>query len=72
MVGVIANLAIYFALRTLFDQTTRADWGSVSVDLPVLTSPQSVALGTLPIRSVDPGSGVQHRSGGDAQEIELA
>lgn len=44
VVGVIANLAIYFALHTLFEETTRADSGPVSVELPDLTSLQPVAL----------------------------
>ncbi len=49
VVGVIANLAVYFALHTLFDETTSQTWGPVSVDVPVLTSlrPVAVAIGAV-------------------------
>src|SRR4051794_40241486 len=39
VVGVIANLAVYFAVHTLFADTVAVDWGVVRLDLP--------ALGTL-------------------------
>lgn len=45
VVGVIANLAVYFALHTLFDVTTDVTWGPAQLELPVLTSLQPVALG---------------------------
>ena len=45
VVGVIANLAIYFATATLFDQTHEYDWGPLHLDLPNLTSLQPLALG---------------------------
>ena len=45
VVGVIANLAVYFALHTLFAETSRATWGPVSVQVPDLASLQPVALG---------------------------
>ncbi|PPK92355.1 chromate transporter [Kineococcus xinjiangensis] len=35
VVGVIANLAVYFALHTLFAATTTASWGPLRVELPV-------------------------------------
>ena len=35
IVGVIANLALYFALHTLFSETRTADSGPVSLELPV-------------------------------------
>lgn len=35
VVGVIANLALYFALHTLFSQTETHTWGPVSTGLPV-------------------------------------
>ena len=38
VVGVIANLAVYFALHTLFAATTTAAAGPLSVELPVLDS----------------------------------
>jgi len=44
VVGVIANLAVYFALHTLFTRTTEHDIGPVHVDLPELASVQPVAL----------------------------
>ncbi len=34
VVGVIANLAVYFALHTLFDRTRRVAWGPVRVEVP--------------------------------------
>ncbi len=45
VVGVIANLAVYFALHTLFDVTTEVAWGPVHVDVPDLATLQPVALG---------------------------
>jgi len=44
VVGVIANLAIYFATTTLFDQSHEYAWGPLHLNLPVLTSLQPVAL----------------------------
>jgi chromate transporter len=35
VVGVIANLALFFALHTLFDRTRFAGWGPVAVEVPV-------------------------------------
>ncbi len=52
VVGVIANLALFFALATLFDDRREVDAGSVSVDLPVLSSADPVALGLLALASV--------------------
>jgi chromate transporter len=34
VVGVIANLALYFALHTLFAETTTSSWGPVELELP--------------------------------------
>lgn len=45
VVGVIANLAVYFALHTLFADSSRHAWGPVSVDVPVPSSLDPVALG---------------------------
>jgi chromate transporter len=49
VVGVIANLAIYFAIHTLFRATTSFAWGPVAVQLPVLTSwrPVSVVIALI-------------------------
>jgi chromate transporter len=35
---VIANLAVYFALHTLFSETAQAQWGPVDIELPALDS----------------------------------
>ena len=43
VVGVIANLAVYFAAHTLFATTTSLDWGPIHLDVPVLTSLQPEA-----------------------------
>ncbi len=44
VVGVIANLAVYFALHTLFADTERASWGRLTVEWPVLDSVRWVSL----------------------------
>ena len=46
VVGVIANLAVYFALHTLFTTVRRRTWGPVELDLPDLGTlrPVSVAI----------------------------
>ena len=44
VVGVIANLAVYFALHTLFEETTEARWGPVHLDLPQLDSIRPLAV----------------------------
>lgn len=38
VVGVILNLAIWFALHTVFQEVTPRAWGPFAVDVPVLTS----------------------------------
>jgi chromate transporter len=38
IVGVIANLALFFAVHTFFSRTTKPAWGPVSVELPVWSS----------------------------------
>jgi chromate transporter len=38
VVGVIANLAVYFALHTLFRDVTSVTWGPVDLELPELGS----------------------------------
>jgi chromate transporter len=44
VVGVIANLAVYFAVHTLFATTTHVAWGPIGLQLPVLTSWRAVAV----------------------------
>jgi len=44
VVGVIANLALYFALHTLFGEVDRLDWGPVRPEVPGLTSVRPVAV----------------------------
>ncbi len=44
VVGVIANLAIFFAIHTLFRDVTSASWGPVHLQLPVLTTLKPVSL----------------------------
>lgn len=44
VVGVIASLAVFFALHTLFDETTRITAWSLDLELPVLGSVQWDAL----------------------------
>jgi chromate transporter len=45
VVGVIANLAVYFALHTLFDDSRRVEAGPLSLELPVLTSVDLASVG---------------------------
>jgi chromate transporter len=44
VVGVIANLALYFAVHTLFSDTSQAGWGPLSLELPDLGTPRWVPL----------------------------
>jgi chromate transporter len=44
VVGVIANLAVYFALHTLFDRTEVLEFGPLSLDLPDLAALDLTAL----------------------------
>ncbi len=44
VVGVIANLAVYFALHTLFASTSVADWGPFAVEVPDLGTLRPAAL----------------------------
>ncbi len=45
VVGVIASLAVYFSLHTLFDDTIRVHEGPLALELPVLASVDTAALG---------------------------
>ncbi|QIK66529.1 chromate efflux transporter [Nocardioides sp. HDW12B] len=44
VVGVIANLAVFFAIHTLFADTVQAGWGAISLELPVLDTVRPVAV----------------------------
>lgn len=44
VVGVIANLAVYFAVHTLFSQTLAVDRGPLHLELPHVTTPRFVPL----------------------------
>ncbi len=44
VVGVIANLAVFFALHNLFDRSRTLDWGPAALDVPVLSSWDPVAF----------------------------
>jgi chromate transporter len=49
VVGVIANLAVFFAVHTLFSATDRFEWGAVSLELPELSTikPVSVTIAVI-------------------------
>ena len=49
VVGVIANLALWFGLRVLFGEMALRQWGSVSFEWPVLASlnPAALLIGVL-------------------------
>ena len=57
VVGVIANLAVLFALATLFDRTREVGAGPVAVDVPVLGSLDPVAVGLLALAALLLGRG---------------
>ncbi|TQV77884.1 chromate efflux transporter [Denitrobaculum tricleocarpae] len=44
VVGVIANLALWFGLRVVFSEMQAVGWGAVSLDLPVLQSIHPAAV----------------------------
>jgi chromate transporter len=52
VVGVIANLALYFAMHTLFTDTTRESWGPVTLELPDFTALRPVSLAITLIAAV--------------------
>ena len=49
VVGVIANLGVYFSTHTLFSRTRNADYGPLHLELPELASvsPRAVAIALL-------------------------
>jgi chromate transporter len=44
VVGVIANLAVYFALHTIFSETRTVTWGPVAFEVPDLSTAQPVPI----------------------------
>ncbi|HZB47852.1 MAG TPA: chromate efflux transporter [Mycobacteriales bacterium] len=52
VVGVIANLAVYFGLHTLFARTIWVEWGMVRLELPVLSSVRPVAVAIAVVAAV--------------------
>jgi len=44
VVGVIANLAVYFALHTLFATSTATSWGPITLQIPDLSTQRPVAV----------------------------
>ena len=52
VVGVIANLAIYFAIHTLFAQTSTVTWGAVALEVPDLSTAQPVSIAIALVAAV--------------------
>jgi len=52
VVGVIANLGVYFAIHTLFAQTWRPSWSWLALELPDVTTLRPVALTLAVIAAV--------------------
>jgi chromate transporter len=52
VVGVIANLAVFFAVHTLFDSTRHLAAGPVDLEVPVLASLDPVAVGIAAVAAV--------------------
>jgi len=52
VVGVIANLAVYFAVHTLFGTTTTVRWGPVQLSLPDLGSIRATPVAIAVIAAV--------------------
>jgi chromate transporter len=52
VVGVIANLALYFAIHTLFATTSRTDWGPLALELPDPTSVKPLPLAIAVLAAV--------------------
>src|SRR6186997_999210 len=44
VVGVIANLAVFFALHNLFDRSHAFTWGPIDLDVPVISSSNPTAF----------------------------
>src|SRR3712207_6522506 len=52
VVGVIANLAVFFAVHTLFSKTAEVSWGPVQLELPELGTIKPVSLGIALVAAV--------------------
>jgi chromate transporter len=52
VVGVIANLGVYFAVHTLFSETVTLEWAVLDVQVPVLGTLRPVALGIAIVAAV--------------------
>jgi chromate transporter len=52
VVGVIANLAVYFAMHTLFTDTDQASWGPVTLEVPDFSSLRPVAIAITVVAAV--------------------
>ena len=52
VVGVIANLGLYFAVHTLFSDTVRVEWWLLSLEVPEIDTVRWVALGIAAVAAV--------------------
>ena len=52
VVGVIANLALWFGLRVIFAEVRRVPLGPAEIDLPVFPTVQPTALGLAALAAV--------------------
>jgi chromate transporter len=52
VVGVIANLAVYFAVHTLFSSRRHWTWGPVSIDVPHVDTLRPIVLGIALLAAV--------------------
>ena len=52
VVGVIANLGVYFAVHTLFGDSSRVEWGPLGLELPDLGSVRWLAVGVAVLAAV--------------------
>jgi chromate transporter len=52
VVGVIANLGLYFAVHTLFGDTVAVDWSVLALQLPDVGTPRWVAVALAGLAAV--------------------
>jgi chromate transporter len=52
VVGVIANLAVFFAVHTLFAETNEVAWGPIHLELPELATFKPVSVGIAVLAAV--------------------
>jgi chromate transporter len=52
VVGVIANLAVWFGLRLLFSETHQITWTRINLELPMVTTLDPWALGMVVIAAI--------------------